>query len=145
MNKTSIIIAMSLVCILGLVYIVWSVNGTSISYLSEELELSSSRCVRIYNGSHYYYNVSFDVHNSGSSDISLVELYLDSKLVTSIGEPLTTQSISTNFKRSILRYGCQETINVYIDSDYRPAIMDRIKVSIITGSNKTYNLTAKLV
>jgi hypothetical protein len=145
MNKTSIILTMSLVCILGLVYIGWSVSGVSVSYLSEGLEVSSSSCVRIYVGTDFYYDVAFNVRNVGDTDANVVELYLDSKLVDSVGAPPKPFGVGTSFKPSILREGCEETIHIYVDSDYVSAIMGRIKVSIRTASNKTYNLTANLV
>jgi hypothetical protein len=145
MNKTSIILTMSLVCILGLVYIVWSASGVSVSYLSEGLEVSSPSCVRIYDGTDYYYDVVLNVRNIGDTDASVVELYLDSKLVDSVEAPPKPFGVSTSFKPSILGEGREETIHLYVDSDYISTIMGRIKVSIRTASNKTYNLTANLV
>jgi hypothetical protein len=145
MNKTSIILTMSLACILGLVYIVWSASGVSVSYLSEELQVSSPSCVRIYEGTIYYYDVAFNVRNTGDTDASIVELYLDSKLVDSLGAPPKQFGASTSFKPSILREGREETIHIYVDSDYVSVIIGRVKVSIRTASNKTYNLTANLV
>jgi len=50
MNKSSMILIMSLICIIGLVYIGWSVSGVNVNYLGEELVVSTPRCMRTMRG-----------------------------------------------------------------------------------------------
>ena len=144
MNKSSMILIMSLLCIMGLVYLGWSVSGVNVNSLGEDLVVSTPRCMRTYEGTNYYYDIAFDLNNRGNSDVRLVELYVDSKLVTSVGAP-PQSSVTTSFKPSTLAKGSEVTIHIYVSSDYIPSMMGRIKISVRSESNKTYNLTANLV
>jgi hypothetical protein len=128
---------------MGLVYIGWSVSGVNVNYLGEELVVSTPRCMRTYEGTKYFYDVTFDLNNRGNSDVRLVELYVDSKLVASVGAP-SPSSVTTSFRPLSLVKVSEGMIHIYVASDYSP-IMGRIKISVRSESNKTYNLTANLV
>ena len=145
MNRNNILFLMVMLCIFGLLFFVWTTQGSSINYISENLQLSTKSVQRIYEPNNFYWKLVINVQNTGQTDAILSTFYLSGSKASSAMVPPRTGGFSFETLSIVIKPGETRDFIVSIDSACSLAALDKITVSAYSGANKMYNLVVHLI
>jgi hypothetical protein len=136
---------MALICIFGLFYFVITTQASSFNYLSENLELSCESVQRVYDANNFYWKMVLVIRNVGESNAKLSSFYVGGEQVNSTQIIPPRYGFSANELSMSVGEGEVRKIELRIDAGCPQTILEKIKVSAYSDSNKMYNLVIRLV
>jgi hypothetical protein len=136
---------MSLFCISGLFYFVWTTNGSSISYLSESVDLSCESVQRVYDSNNFYWKLVITVHNVGERDVDISKVFVGGTSVESASIPPPIAGCSVSDQTFIIEAGKSHSFEVMLDAAFSQTVFEKITVSVCSEADKMYPLTIRLI
>jgi hypothetical protein len=144
-NLSKLLALLGLVCISGLFFTLWITRGTSVSYITESLEVSTGNVQRIYSQGNFYWRVRISVVNSGQEDSKITSIYLSGIKANITQIPPPTDFFSVGELTPVVRGNGSKVIEVYIDSGFSMAAFNKLTISLYSDAGKIYNTNVNLV
>jgi hypothetical protein len=144
-NRNNIIILMALICVSGLFYFILTTQRSSFNYLSENLEFSCESVQRVYDANNFYWKMVLVIRNVGENNAKLSSFYVGGKQVNSTKLIPPKYGFSANELSISVGEGETHKIELRVDAGCPQTILEKIKVSTYSNSNKMYNLEIRLI
>jgi len=136
---------MMILCVSGLLTLIWVTHGASVSYIYENLKFSTVSVQRIYEPQNFYWKILVKVENLGQVDAKITDIYVSGNESNSTEMPPPIKGFSIYFLPTKLASGSSNEIEILVDSGYSMAAFDKLTFSAYTDTGKIYDLNITLV
>jgi hypothetical protein len=136
---------MALICVSGLFYFIITTQRSSFNYLSENLDFSCESVQRVYDANNFYWKMVLVIRNVGESNAKLNSFYVGGEQVNSTQVIPPRYGFSANELSMSVGVGEIRKIELRIDAGCSQTILEKVKVSTYSDSNKMYNLVIRLI
>jgi len=145
MSRNNLLLLLAIVCISGILYFVWITKGSSINYLSESLEISTSSVQRVYSTRDFYWKIIIKIHNSGQNDVVLSSFFVSGSRANTTTIPPPVNNFSVDNLSMTIKAGESRDIEVGIDAGCPFTSFNKVTVSTYSETQKMYNLVVHLI
>jgi hypothetical protein len=145
MSRNNLLLLLAIICISGILYFVWTTQGSSINYLSESLELSASSVQRVYVKGNFYWKIIIKIHNIGQTDVVISNFYVSGSQANTTAIPPPVNSYSVDNLSTTIKPGESKDIEIGIDSGCVFSSFNKVTVSAYSNMDKMYNLVVHLI